>query len=59
MSTILLRSLKAINPAADFSTTGAVKFADDTSIADWAKEGVHYCTKAGIIKGTAQIRKPK
>lgn len=52
MGTILLRALKVINPTVDFSITGAAKFADDTSIAGWAKEGVYYCAKAGIIKGT-------
>jgi hypothetical protein len=51
MATILLRTLKVINPAADFSVTAADKFGDDEKIAGWAKDGVYYCFKAGIIKG--------
>jgi hypothetical protein len=51
MATILFRALKVINPSADFSTTGAGTFSDDKSISSWAKEGVYYCFKAGILKG--------
>ena len=51
MATILLRTLKVINPTADFSATAAVKFEDDRKIAGWAQDGVYYCFKAGIIKG--------
>lgn len=51
MATILLRTLKVINSTADFSTAGAAKFSDDKDIAGWAKDGVYYCFKAGIIKG--------
>lgn len=51
MATILLRALKVINPGADYSTAGAVKFADDKNIESWAQDGVYYCSKAGLIKG--------
>jgi hypothetical protein len=52
MGTILLRDLKVINPNADFSSTGVAKFADDKNIASWAYNGVYYCYKNVIIKGT-------
>ena len=51
IATILLRTLKVINPSADFSTAGATKFADDAGISGWAREGVYYCSNNGIIKG--------
>lgn len=51
MAAILLRTLKVINPAADFSSAGAAKFADNSSISSWAVDGVYYCAKNGIIKG--------
>jgi len=51
MAAILLRTLKVISPASDFSTAGAAKFADDGSISSWAWDGVYYCAKKGIIKG--------
>jgi len=52
MATIMLRALKVINPVADYSTAGAAKFADDKQIESWARDGVYYCSKAGILKGT-------
>ncbi|HPW41569.1 MAG TPA: S-layer homology domain-containing protein [Bacillota bacterium] len=51
MATILLRALKVLKPAADFSITGVSMFADDKNISAWAKDGVYYSSKAGIIKG--------
>lgn len=51
MATILLRALKVINPTADFSTAGAAPFADDAKVKTWAREGVYYCSKAGIVTG--------
>lgn len=51
MSAILLRALKVINPTADFSTAGAAPFADDAKVKTWAREGVYYCSKAGIVTG--------
>lgn len=51
MATILLRALKVINPTADFSTAGATPFADDAKVKTWAREGVYYCSKAGIVTG--------
>ncbi len=54
MGAILLRTLKVINPTADFTTNGATKFADDASVSSWAKDGVYYCAKYEIIKGTGK-----
>ena len=51
MAVILLRTLKVISPASDFSTAGAAKFADDSNISSWAGDGVYYCAKNSIIKG--------
>ncbi|KAB3529317.1 S-layer homology domain-containing protein [Alkaliphilus serpentinus] len=51
MATILLRALKVLNPTEDFSTEGATKFTDDDKIESWAKDGVYYCAKAGIVTG--------
>lgn len=51
MATILLRTLKVLNPAADFSVTGISQFADDKKISSWARDGVYYIAKAGVIKG--------
>lgn len=51
MATILLRALKVINPSADFGTAGAVPFVDDAKVKTWAREGVYYCSKAGIVTG--------
>lgn len=51
MAAILLRTLKVISPASDFSIAGAAKFTDDGSISSWAGDGVYYCAKKGIIKG--------
>lgn len=54
MATILLRVVKVINPTADFSTAGAVPFADDAKIKNWAKDGVYYCGKTQIVKGVGK-----
>jgi hypothetical protein len=54
MATILLRALKVINPTADFSTAGSVPFADDVKVKDWARDGVYYCSKAGIVTGVGR-----
>lgn len=51
MATILFRALRVINPTADFSSAGTGKFNDDASISSWARDGVYYCFKAGIING--------
>lgn len=51
MATILLRALKVINPTANFSNAGAAPFADDAKIKTWARDGVYYCAKAGIVNG--------
>lgn len=52
MATIMLRALKVLNPGEDYSTAGAAKFSDDNLIESWARDGVYYCSKAGILKGT-------
>ena len=51
MAVILLRTLKTMNPAADFSTDGAEKFADDNMISEYARDGVYYCSKNNLLKG--------
>ena len=51
MATILLRALKVINPSADFSTADVNLFADDNLVESWARDGVYYCSKAGIVTG--------
>lgn len=51
MAAIMLRALKVMNPTADFSTAGAVPFADDGKIKSWARDGVYYCSKAKIVAG--------
>ncbi len=51
MATILLRALKVINPSADFSADGAPKFADDSKVKKYARDGVYFCSKAGILTG--------
>lgn len=51
MATILLRALKVIKPDADFTADNTSKFADDEKVESWAKEGVYYCSKAGIVTG--------
>ncbi len=51
MATILLRALKVINPDEDFSIDGVNAFADDNKIEAWAKDGVYYCSKSGIVTG--------
>lgn len=51
IATMLLRALKVIRPEGDFTVTGSDKFSDDNLIANWAQEGVYYCSGVGIIKG--------
>ncbi len=51
MATILFRALKVIIPDEDYSAPGDFKFSDDSMIKSWAKEGVYYCSRVGIIKG--------
>ncbi len=54
MATILLRALKVINPSADYSTAGSVKFADDSKVKKYARDGVYFCSKAGIVTGVGK-----
>ncbi|MEN6314197.1 MAG: S-layer homology domain-containing protein [Clostridiaceae bacterium] len=56
MATILFRALKVICPDRDYSATGAVEFTDDSLINSWAREGVYYCSCAGITKGMENER---
>lgn len=51
MTTILLRALKVINPAGNFSSAGVAKFGDDALIKSWAVDGVYFCAKALIVNG--------
>lgn len=56
MTTILLRALKVMKPAGDFSATGVPKFVDDSLIQPWAVNGVYFCAKAQIVKGLGNNR---
>jgi hypothetical protein len=51
IATFLFRTMKAMDPDGDFSQSADAKFSDDALIDSWAKDGVYYCSKAGIIKG--------
>lgn len=51
MATILLRALKVLDPSADYTTVGAAKFADDKKVKNYARDGVYFCAKAGIVTG--------
>lgn len=51
MAVILLRILKVMNPAADFSADGAERFADDNMISAYARDGVYYSSKNGLLRG--------
>lgn len=51
MAAVMYRTLKVLNPSADFSA-GTVKLADDSRITSYFKESVYYCSKNGIIKGS-------
>jgi hypothetical protein len=51
MATILLRALKVIKPSEDFLIESELRFADDNKVASWAREGVYYCYKVGIVEG--------
>ncbi len=51
IATFLIRTLKAMDPAEDYSASGSSKFSDDNLIDSWAQEGVYYCSGVGIIKG--------
>jgi len=51
MATILQRALQVMNPSEDFSNTAANPFGDDAAIKNWAKTGVYYCAKSGIVTG--------
>ncbi|HYG60228.1 MAG TPA: S-layer homology domain-containing protein [Symbiobacteriaceae bacterium] len=52
VATMLSRTLRAITPDGDFSTTGAPTFSDQADISAWALEHVLYMAKLGIIKGS-------
>lgn len=50
MAAIMYRTLKVLNPSADFSAD-TVKFVDDSKITSYFKESVYYCSKNGVMKG--------
>jgi len=51
IATFVIRTLKAMKPDEDYTPSSGSKFTDDNLIDSWAKEGVYYCSKSGIIKG--------
>lgn len=54
MAVTIFRAIKILKPNDDFSITGIPKFIDDNRIEKWAKEGVYYCAKVGIVKGVGR-----
>lgn len=40
-----------MDPDGEYSLAAGSRFSDDTLIDSWAKEGVYYCSRVGIIKG--------
>ncbi|MGE5614977.1 MAG: S-layer homology domain-containing protein [Bacillota bacterium] len=53
-ATMLYRTIRLINPGADYSISGVPDFPDQKDIASWAVEGTKYMSKLGIIKGDAR-----
>lgn len=51
IATFIIRTLKAMRPDEDYSPSTGSVFTDDNLIDSWAREGVYYCSKIGIIKG--------
>jgi len=56
VAAMMHRAVKTINPAADFSTTGVEKFADEHLISSWALESLKFMNKNGFIKGVGDNR---
>jgi hypothetical protein len=52
-ATMLFRTIKAIAPAADYTTAGVPDFPDQKDISPWAVEGTKYMSKLEIIRGDA------
>lgn len=52
VAAMLARTIKLIAPDADYSTTGAPTFTDQSDISDWALNDCLYMGKIGIIKGS-------
>jgi hypothetical protein len=52
VSAMLVRTIKLIAPAADYSTAGAPTFVDQKDISGWAMNDCLYISKLGIIKGS-------
>lgn len=59
VASMMHRAVKAINPGADFNTTGAEKFADEKLISSWALESVKFMSKNALIKGSNGHVDPK
>jgi hypothetical protein len=53
-ATMLLRTIKAIAPKADYSIEGVPDFPDQKEISSWAAAGTKYMSKIGIIRGDAK-----
>lgn len=52
VATMLSRTVRAISPDGDYTTTGAPTFTDQQEISSWALEHVLYMAKLGVIKGS-------
>jgi hypothetical protein len=52
VAAMLVRTIKLIAPDADYSTTGAPTFTDQSDISGWALNDCLYIAKLGIIKGS-------
>ncbi|MGE5614976.1 MAG: hypothetical protein ACM3XR_11295 [Bacillota bacterium] len=51
---MLYRTIRIINPGADYSISSVPDFPDQKDIDSWAVEGAKYMWKLGIIKGDAK-----
>ncbi|MDR2712689.1 MAG: S-layer homology domain-containing protein, partial [Clostridiales bacterium] len=51
MATVLLRYAKFIGKGAGSEVDTALGFVDAAKVGDWAKEGVSFCVKNGIMEG--------
>jgi hypothetical protein len=52
VATMFGRAIRVMFPNADYSTTGAPTFSDQTDISSWALDHVLYMSKEGILKGS-------
>lgn len=51
VAVMLYRTIKAMNPEADFSTEGIGTFSDENDISGWALESVRFMNKNGFMRG--------